>query len=69
MWGHIQQAGVGQVKVQVGAGAGETQEVGEILEGGMGNRSGEQRDAQESKWTAEDSTATETIFRSLARKR
>ena len=68
MWGHIQEAGAGQVKVQVGTGIGATQGVWETPEGGMESRSGEQSNAQGSKWRAEDSTATETIFRSLARK-
>ena len=69
MWGHIQQAGAKQVKVQVGTGTGKTQEVGQIPEGGMDSRCEEQSEAQKSKWRAEDSTATETIFRSLARNR
>ena len=69
MWGHIQEAGAGQVKVQVGTGIGTTQKVWETPEGGMESRSGQQSDEQVTKWRAEDSTATETIFRSLARKR
>ena len=35
MWGHVQEAGAGQVKVQVGTGIGTTQEVWETPEGGM----------------------------------
>ena len=35
----------------------------------MESRGGEQSDELVSKWRAEDITATETIFRSLARKR
>ena len=44
-------------------------EAGETTEGGMKSSGGEQSEAQESKWRTEDKTATETIFRSLARKR
>ena len=57
-----------KVKVQVGTGIGTTQEVWETPEGGMGSRSVEQSNAQGSTWRAEDNTATETFFRSLARK-
>ena len=69
MWGHTQEAGAGQVKVQVGTGADTTQEVGGAPEGGRRSTDGERSEAQESKWRTEDRTATETIFRSLARKR
>ena len=68
MWGRTQEAGAGQVKVQVGTGRGTMQEVGGTPEGGRRSSGGEQREAQESKWRAEDKTATETIFRSVARK-
>ena len=69
MWGHIQNAGAGQVEVQEGTGIGTTQKVWETPEGGMESSGGGQSDEQVPKWRAEDSTATETIFRSLARKR
>jgi ADP-ribose pyrophosphatase YjhB (NUDIX family) len=69
MWGHTQEAGAGQVTVQVGTGADTTQEVGGTPEGGRRSSDGERSEAQESKWRTEDKTATETIFRSLARKR
>ena len=47
----------------------DPQEVGETPEGGMKSSGGGQSGDQGAVWRAEDKTATETIFRSLARKR
>jgi len=47
----------------------DPQEVGETPEGGMKSSGGRQSGEQGAVWRAEDETATETIFRSLARKR
>ena len=44
-------------------------QVWETPDGGIKSSGGEQRSGQGPKWRAEDSTATETIFRSLSRKR
>ena len=44
-------------------------QVWETPEGGMESTWGEQSSGQGPKWRAEDSTATEAIFRSLSRKR
>ena len=46
-----------------------SEQVWETPEGCMESSGGEQSSEQGPKWRAEDSTATETIFRSLARKR
>ena len=95
MWGHIQEAGAGQVERQVEGGirgmqTGQRtvvsssegaqqersrarqqgpQDVWETLEGGRESSDGLQGVEQGVEWRAEDKTATETIFRSLARKR
>ena len=44
-------------------------QVWETPEGDIESSGGEQSSGQGPKWRAEDSTATETIFRSLSRKR